>query len=222
MSLGGLGEAVAAPATPAERCASAPQNEIGPFFADDAAAGFKRGDIRSNVGGGRTERGVPLALVVYVVDARNGCSALRGTQVDIWQCNAAGVYSDEANEATQPDTWLRGYQIADGAGRVAFKTIVPGWYEGRTTHIHLRVRSSYSEVATLDDSANTTQLFFPQDLIDRLSRAVAPYNARGVNDTTNARDRVYNGERGDANQLVLRGSPAAGFAATFKIGLPIV
>lgn len=58
---------------------------------------------------------------------------------------AAGVSAEAAaagqQTATTDDyTWLRGVQQTDEDGMVEFDTIVPGWYSGRTAHIHVKVR----------------------------------------------------------------------------------
>jgi protocatechuate 3,4-dioxygenase beta subunit len=71
----------------------------------------------------------------------SGCSALAGAQVDVWHADAAGVYSDEAVKNTTGQTYLRGYQITDSNGVVTFKTVIPGWYSGRTIHIHVMIRT---------------------------------------------------------------------------------
>lgn len=144
----------------AAACEVTPEGEIGPYFADDSAAGYSRSNILSNLDGSGTQPGIPLTLTVTVVDAKNGCMPYAGAQVDIWHCNASGVYSDIASENTASEQWLRGYQITDATGQVTFQTIVPGWYSGRTTHIHLRIRSSYSEASSTTDETNTTQCFF--------------------------------------------------------------
>ena len=57
--------------------------------------------------------------------------------MDIWHADAAGVYSDESVEGTEGLTYLRGYQVTDANGLVIFKTMFPGWYSGRTVHIHV-------------------------------------------------------------------------------------
>lgn len=202
-------------------CAETPEGEIGPFFADDSAAGFNRSNIVSNLDGTQTQHGVPLALSLHVRDARKGCAAVAGAQVDIWHCSAGGVYSDEGMENTTGLTWLRGYQHTDAAGVVRFTTIVPGWYDGRTTHVHLRIRSAYSEASSPNDGTNTTQLFFPQSLVDGLSRNVAPYNTQGPNPTRNASDHVYTEQTKGTTLLTLTGSTHAGYAATYTIDLPI-
>ncbi|HEX4514415.1 MAG TPA: hypothetical protein VH054_12785 [Polyangiaceae bacterium] len=202
-------------------CASTPEGEIGPYFADDSANGFDRSDVLANLDGTNVQQGIALALTITVVDAKNGCAPYAGAQVDMWQCNAAGVYSDQAAENTTTEQWLRGYQVTDANGQVRFTTIVPGWYQGRTTHIHLRIRSTYGDASSTSDGSNTTQLFFAQSFVDRLSTTVAPYDAEGTNPTTNASDRVYSQQESGANVLALAGTDAGGYAASVTIGLPI-
>jgi protocatechuate 3,4-dioxygenase beta subunit len=202
-------------------CAETPEGEIGPYFADDSASGFDRSNIVANLDGTGVEPGIPLTLTVTIVDTEKSCAAVSGAQVDIWHCNAAGVYSDESSEGTAADTWLRGYQITGATGVVTFATVFPGWYEGRTTHIHLRVRSSYSEASSTTDGTNTTQLFFPQTTIDYINLNVSPYGSHGENTTTNVTDHVYAGETDGANVLTLAGSYATGFSTSITIGLPI-
>ena len=162
-----------------------------------------------------------MTVTIFVVDGQKGCAAYASAQVDIWHCNASGIYSDQAAENTTTETWLRGYQITDASGKVAFTTIIPGWYSGRTTHIHLRVRSSYSQASSTSDGTNTTQLFFAQTFVDRLATDVAPYNAEGKNPTTNASDRVYADEEAGANVLALSGDDSSGYSAAVTIILPI-
>jgi protocatechuate 3,4-dioxygenase beta subunit len=214
---GGLADAGGDGAT----CANTPEGEIGPYFADDSASGFNRSSILSNLDGTATQTGVPLTLHVTVIDAEKGCAPYAGAQVDIWHCNAAGVYSDIEAEGTSADQWLRGYQVTDANGTLTFQTIVPGWYSGRTTHIHLRVRSTYSEASSTTDETNTTQCFFDQAFIDNLYTTVAPYSTQGKNPTTNASDQVYSAQESGANTLVLTGDDTNGYTASITIVLPI-
>lgn len=198
-----------------------PEGEIGPYFTDDSASGYNRSNILANVAGTDAQTGVPLTLTLYVYDAENGNAAVSGAQVDIWHCNALGVYSNEAVESTTGQSWLRGYQLTDATGRVAFQTIIPGWYQGRATHIHLRVRSRYSEASSTSDGTNTTQVFFPQATLDTLYTTVAPYSTKAKDTTTNASDRVYTTQTHAENELVLSGDATNGYSATFSIYLPI-
>ncbi|HEY4121750.1 MAG TPA: hypothetical protein VGM56_27980 [Byssovorax sp.] len=202
-------------------CTASPEGEIGPYFADDSDPRFNRSDVRSNLDGSNTQGGVPFALTIRIVDAENGCAPYANAQVDIWHCSADGIYSDEGVEDTTTEQWLRGFQLTGADGSVTFTTIIPGWYQGRTTHIHVRVRSTYSDASSTTDGANTTQVFFAQGVIDSIYTSVAPYSAKGLNTTTNASDHVYTGEEHGANELTLTGSAAAGFAASCVIGLPI-
>ena len=178
----------------AASCAATPEGEIGPFFVDDSESRFNRSNVLSNIDGSNPQLGVPLTLTIIVLDGRQGCAPYVGAQVDIWHCNASGIYSDEPAENTPTETWLRGYQLTDKNGQVIFQTIIPGWYSGRTTHIHLRVRSAYNSASSMWDGSNTTQLFFVQSFIDRLPTAVAPYDKQGINPTTNALDQVFSRE----------------------------
>jgi len=200
-------------------CSSTLEGEEGPYFVDDSATGYQRSNILSNLDGTTTQTGVPLALTVYVFDSENSCTAMQNVQVDIWQCNAEGIYSAESSESTTTESWLRGYQLTDSTGKVEFTTIIPGWYSGRTTHIHMRLRSTYDETDT--SGTNTMQVFFDQTLIDTLSTSVSPYSSEGTNPTTNASDRVYADQEDGTTLLTLAGSTAAGYTATFNIYLPI-
>ena len=200
-------------------CSASLEGEEGPYFVDDSASGYFRSNILSNIDGTNTQTGVPLTLTIYVYDAKNSCTAMQGVQVDIWNCNATGVYSAESAESTSSQSWLRGYQLTDANGMVTFQTIIPGWYSGRTNHIHLRFRSTYD--ATDTSGSNTMQIFFDQTLINSLATSVAPYSSEGTNPTTNTSDRVNSTEEDGTTLLALTGSTAAGYTATFKAYMPI-
>lgn len=215
----GTGGSGGAPAD--ESCVVTPEGEVGPYFTDDSAAAYNRSNIVANIDGTEVQEGVPLTLKITVVDSEKGCAPYVGAQVDIWHCNASGVYSNESVESTLGKSWLRGYQITNAKGQVTFTTIVPGWYSGRTTHIHLRLRSSYDDAAGLSDGTNTTQLFFAQTLVDTLDTTVAPYSAEGVNPTTNATDRVYAVQTSGNMQMTLSGDDTNGYTAAVTISLPI-
>ena len=124
-------EPAAAQSTTTPACVVSPALTEGPYFVDDSATGYNRSNILSNLDGSNTQTGVPFTLTLYVYDAKNSCAAMPGVQVDIWHCNATGVYSAESSESTSSQTWLRGYQLTDSSGKVQFTTIIPGWYSGR-------------------------------------------------------------------------------------------
>ena len=128
-----------------------------------------RSDIRTDPSTGAARAGTPLALTIKVQNLSSaGCAPLTGAYVDIWHCDAKGIYSDEPSYnpgggtgtvVTSGQKFLRGYQITDENGQVQFTTIYPGWYSGRTIHIHVRVRT-YSGMTVLSNFV--TQIFFDE------------------------------------------------------------
>ena len=166
-------------------CVLTPSTDEGPYFVDER---LLRSDIRGDAAGGPAEKGVPLALALRVVAAHGDCLPVEGAHIDIWHCNAYGVYSDEPAEKTVGRTFLRGCQLSDADGRVRFTTIFPGWYAGRAVHIHLKVRFLHDGRVTYDF---TTQLFFDEGLIHEIYSRQSPYDARGIPQVTNADDYIY-------------------------------
>lgn len=170
--------------------------------------------------------GAPLRLNFNVQHIRNGqCAALAGAMVDIWQCDAAGVYSGVQDNNVGFDTSgqkvLRGRQITDAAGIAKFTTIYPGWYRGRAVHIHFKIRT-HEDTATRDDASNTyeftSQLFFDEKLTDQV-HAKQPYAAKGDRSTRNENDGIY---RRGGESLMLSVTPSAnGYEAIFNIGLDL-
>src|SRR4030095_2511853 len=119
----------------AAACVATPEQTEGPFFVDTRQ---ERSDVRSDPAGGAQRAGPALALDLAVSrSGAAGCAPLAGAIVDIWHCDADGVYSGTRGS----ERFLRGYQVSDANGRVRFVTIYPGWYSGRAVHIHFKVRS---------------------------------------------------------------------------------
>jgi len=164
--------------------------------------------VRSDIREGKA--GLPLTLVITVVNTHNACAPIAGAAVDIWQCDVEGNYSEYGSERSQ--TYLRGVQTTDANGRVTFTTVYPGWYQGRATHIHL-------EVTVNGRSAKVTQIAFPEDVTAAVYRS-SVYASRGQNPTTNSRDNVFSD--GVSQELVaLVGDTASGYSGTFQIGVPL-
>ena len=139
--------------------------------------------------------GVPLQLGVRLAGDDN--TPVHDAMLEIWQCDAFGRYSgfpppDESAVVTAANaprgeyladqTFLRGRQHSDEAGMVEFRTIYPGWYPGRTVHIHV--------MAHVGGTTLTSQLYFPDDLSDHVL-AFKPYAERPGRDTTNDTDEIF-------------------------------
>lgn len=172
---------------------------------------LNRSDIRTDPATGAARPGVPLRLVFRVSrSSRSGCAALSGAFVDVWHCDALGVYSDVGNTSGQ--RFLRGYQTTDASGVAQFTTVFPGWYQGRAVHIHFKIRTGL----TGGGAEFTSQLFFDEAVIAQVF-AQSPYNSKGAADTSNARDGIYQG--GGSQLLLALASEGTGYAATLDIAL---
>jgi protocatechuate 3,4-dioxygenase beta subunit len=184
-------------------CTLTPAQTEGPFFVE---TGLVRSDIREG------KAGAELRLALRVVDA-DGCTPISGAAVEVWHADADGAYSAfdtaQGNSAdTAGETFLRGYQMTDADGRVGFVTVYPGWYPGRTPHIHLMVLVGERNLLT-------TQLYFPESVTDEVY-AEAPYAARGQRTTTNATDAV-----GGISALLGDVSKSGGrYATAFRLVVP--
>jgi protocatechuate 3,4-dioxygenase beta subunit len=207
----GASAVAASGSTALPACVVRPALTEGPFFVDEM---LQRSDIRSDPGDGSVRPGVPLALTFMVSHVQGAsCTPLVGALVDVWHCDASGVYSDVAG--AEGKKFLRGYQLTDANGAAKFATIYPGWYQGRAVHIHFKIRTAANA-----DSAHefTSQLFFDDSLSDAVF-AKAPYNAKGQPTTRNADDGIFGDSGG---QLTLAATPSGdGYAATFEIGVQI-
>jgi protocatechuate 3,4-dioxygenase beta subunit len=154
-------------------CVLTPDLTVGPYFVDES---LHRSDLTSNTSDANVLNATPLTLTMTITQyASSGCSALVGAQVDVWHADAAGIYSDESVENTTGQSFLRGYQITDSNGAVTFRTIVAGWYSGRTIQIHVMIRTLSAGGTVLTEF--TRQLFFDQTVIDALAKSVSPYRS---------------------------------------------
>lgn len=183
-------------------CTVYPEQTEGPFYLDGEL-------VRSDIAEGKP--GIPLKLTLEVVSAAD-CAPLPSAAVDVWHCDASGVYSGYPGQLGGLDTsgqkFMRGTQVSDATGRVVFQTIYPGWYPGRTTHIHFKVRGSGGWEAT-------SQMYFPEDVSAAVYGAEQPYVARGQKDTSNAADGVATGTL----PLVELVKTAGGYEATLRISV---
>jgi protocatechuate 3,4-dioxygenase beta subunit len=192
-------------------CVARPRHIEGPFFVD---FGLNRSDIRSDPRTGVVKPGTPVRLSFRVSQLNNGrCLPLTGAKVDVWQCDADGLYSDTSDwqASTLGQRFLRGYQLTDRKGLATFTTIYPGWYPNRTVHIHFKIR-------TENQKEFTSQIYFEDDLTD-LIHAQPAYANHGPRKVRNNRDLIFL-FRGSGLMLPLR-EEKKGYAGTFDIALEL-
>jgi protocatechuate 3,4-dioxygenase beta subunit len=178
-------------------CILSPELTEGPFYIDLDL-------VRRDITEGRP--GTALELVVKVVDGES-CDAIEDAAVDIWHCDADGVYSGVQGDS---GTFLRGIQMTDADGDAGFQTIFPGWYSGRAVHIHVKAHLGGTD-------SYTGQLFFDDAVTEAVYEA-EPYNMRPGPDTPNEADGIF-GQGGD--QTVVNLSPTGdGYRGVVTLGVP--
>lgn len=195
-------------------CIVKPEQTEGPYYME---ARLNRSDIRSDPLDGIRREGVPLVLALRVASVVGGiCAPVTGAVVDIWQCDAAGAYSDvrDSRFNTVGKRFLRGYQVTDAEGRVRFTTIYPGWYPGRAAHIHLKVRVK----GAAQNHEFTSQLYFDDALTDRI-HAQPPYRGKDQRRTLNSEDGLYRSGGRDLTLAVTESQ--GGMAASFDVGMKL-
>jgi protocatechuate 3,4-dioxygenase beta subunit len=217
--LGGGGEDAAALA--ASSCILTPEVTEGPYWIDND---LTRRDIRGGKGG------LALELVFTVQNART-CEPIRRADVELWHCDAGGEYSgfDTASagaggapggggpgggqEPTSSTRYLRGHQRTDADGAARFLTVFPGWYRGRTPHIHLKVHVG-------GDVVHTGQVFFNERTTAAVYRQ-APYSSHGQPDTSHAEDSIYAqaGRSRAVMRLRRRSRGRRGYRGTITLGV---
>lgn len=195
-------------------CVVSPAMTEGPYFVDEK---LNRSDIRVNTADGKVSEGTEFTLMMRILQAgSDGCTPMQGALVDIWHCDAQGVYSDVTDRSfsTVGQNFLRGQQVTDANGKVSFATIYPGWYPGRATHIHFKVRSGASATQTYEF---TSQMFFDDTFSDKVF-ANAPYVKSGQR-TLNSQDGIF---QGGGNAMLLEVKDAGGtLTSTFDIGMTL-
>ena len=218
--LGGASPAAASAPPPFRlpACIVRPRQTEGPYFLDEM---LERSDIRAEPSDGWIPQGAPLELAFRVsrINAE-ACVPLSGAVVDLWQCDARGVYSGVQDVIgglfdTTGKRFLRGYQMTDAEGMARFRTIYPGWYEGRCVHIHFKIRTDPDSESGHEF---TSQVYFDDGLTDRVLQGPA-YGGRDGERPRTDDDRIF---RGGGDQLMLDVAEMEDlYAATFDIGLQI-
>lgn len=196
-------------------CVVRPEQTEGPYFVDEK---LNRSDIRVDPTDKSIKPGVPLRLEFQVSRiAGAACTPLSGAMVDVWHCDAAGVYSDvrDSQFDSRGKKFLRGYQQTNANGNTEFLTIYPGWYEGRAVHIHFKIRSTAQGARAQEF---TSQLYFDESVNDQIFKQ-APYNTKRGRRVMNDTDSLF--RRGGRELLVTPAKNTQGYTAKFDIGLQI-
>jgi protocatechuate 3,4-dioxygenase beta subunit len=183
-------------AVSAPNCVLSPEQTEGPYYVDNHL-------IRRDIRGGKA--GAPLSLRLQVLNAST-CKPIQGATVEVWHCDAVGNYSG----FNARGNFCRGGQRTNSTGHATFRTIYPGWYQGRTTHIHVKVHAGGQVV-------HTGQLYFADATTARVYRSRSPYKSRGQKDTPNSQDMVFaSGGRQSMLRLARSGS---GFVGRLALGV---
>jgi protocatechuate 3,4-dioxygenase beta subunit len=199
-------------------CVLTPEVTEGPYWIDNQ---LTRYDVRA----GRP--GLPLVLEFAIVNAKT-CKPIKGADVEIWHADASGNYSgfDGGSSGGGPGggfgsgpqtktRYLRGHQRSNAVGKAGFLTIFPGWYRGRTPHVHMKVH-----VGGADRVVHTGQVFFAEAIQSSVYKTAA-YASRGQADTSHAQDSIY-AQAGGSRALVKLGrrpGGARGYVGRIVIGV---
>lgn len=195
-SLGGLNPAFARStdgddyvADAAAACSLTAEQEEGPFY-------VAVDDVREDIVLGQA--GIPLEIRITIINSQT-CKPIKHAAVDIWHCDASGIYSDISSERPLGLTYLRGVQFTDKHGRVSFRSIFPGHYSGRTTHIHARIHinSADSNSKLVGGHICHTAQIFPPDAVYGEVYRLKPYSSETATIVTHAEDRVWTQQHGD-------------------------
>ncbi|HKC80966.1 MAG TPA: intradiol ring-cleavage dioxygenase [Gemmatimonadaceae bacterium] len=202
------------PTTGSSTCVLTAALTEGPYFVDEM---LNRSDIRTDPVTGAVSSGIPLTLAFNVSRvAGSACTPLTGAYLDVWHCDAGGVYSDVSGSSRK---FLRGYQITDANGVAAFTTVYPGWYSGRAVHIHFKLRLFAGSTKTYE----FTSQFFMDDSLSDSVYTQSPYSSRGTRTTRNANDGIYNSlSSTNKTALTLQTAKTAdGYAGVINLGVAV-
>jgi protocatechuate 3,4-dioxygenase beta subunit len=197
-------------------CVVTPAQMEGPYFVDEK---LNRVDIRPDPSNGKVSAGAPLDVEMRVFRVANGtCEPMAGAMVDFWQCDALGIYSDVRDTNgffnTAGQKFLRGYQMTDSAGVVKFTTVYPGWYQGRTVHIHFKVRTK----AGGRDLEFTSQLYFDDAFTDKVM-SLPPYTGKTGTRVRNEGDGIF--RQGGSQLMMTVDEQNSRYRGTFDIGMTV-
>jgi len=166
--------------SPSGTCWITPTETEGPYYFN---ANLLRQDIRTDSDTGEFHDGLPLYMTLTVIDLN--CNPIPNVLVDIWHCDTPGVYSgyQQPGHNTVGQDFMRGIQPTDTNGQCQFLTSYPGWYSGRATHVHFKVR--------LNSHVYITSQWCFLDSINDQVHTLPLYAAHGINPTRNQNDGIF-------------------------------
>jgi protocatechuate 3,4-dioxygenase beta subunit len=212
-------------------CPQIPQETAGPYPGDGsntaggavanalALSGIVRSDIRPSIAGASgVAGGLPLTLIIDLVNPNASCADLAGYAIYLWHCDREGRYSMYSSGVTA-ENYLRGVQQTGADGTVTFQTIFPGCYAGRWPHMHFEIYRSLTTATSYSNKLRTSQIAFPADVC-AAAYASAGYGSSAANlaGLSLASDGVFSD--GFASQLAsMSGDVAGGYTARLTVGL---
>ena len=215
----------------ATSCSVIPSETEGPYPGDGsnnangsianvlALSGVVRSDIRSSIAGASgVATGVPLQVIIELVNTNASCADLSGYAIYLWHCDALGRYSMYSSGVTG-ENYLRGVQATGADGTATFQTIYPGCYAGRVPHMHFEVYRSTTTATNWNNKLRTSQLCFPSD-VNTAVYATSGYGNSAANNSAISltSDGIFSD--GYTTQLcTVTGSVAAGYVATLRVGI---
>jgi len=212
-------------------CSVIPSETEGPYPGDGsntanggvanalALSGIVRSDIRSSIAGASgVATGVPLQVIIELVNTNASCADLSGYAVYLWHCDALGRYSMYSSGVTG-ENYLRGVQATGTDGTAVFQTIYPGCYSGRVPHIHFEVYRSTTTATNWNNKLRTSQLCFPSDSNAAVYATSGYGNSAANNNAISlSTDGIFSD--GYSTQLAtMTGSAGAGYVARLKVGI---
>jgi protocatechuate 3,4-dioxygenase beta subunit len=214
-------------------CSVIPEETAGPYPGDGsntangsianalALTGIARSDIRASIAGASgVATGVPLQVIIELVNTNASCADLSGYAIYLWHCDAQGRYSMYSSGVTG-ENYLRGVQATASDGTATFQTIYPGCYAGRMPHMHFEVYRSTTTASSWSNKLKTSQIAFPTDVSSAVYASSgygsSAANAAAISFST---DNVFSD--GYTTQLAsLTGSVSAGYVATIRVGISV-
>jgi protocatechuate 3,4-dioxygenase beta subunit len=187
-----------------------------------ALSGIVRSDIRTSIAGATgTAVGVPIKVVMKLVNVNGSCAVLSGYAVYLWHCTADGKYSMYSSGVTNQN-YLRGVQATDSTGTATFVSIFPGCYSGRMPHMHFEVYRDANTATSFSNKLKTSQLAFPVATCQEVYNSSSTYSASVSNlaSMSFATDNVFSD--GTILEMVsITGNATDGYTATITVGISV-